>query len=335
MRLTLMLLLAVSMIAGCLSDAAAPPTERTAVLDAGTFRIFNDFNTNLHDFLYWHGQRFPPADTTNACLQDAGATDRAAWESAVDWYVNHISHRHHRTDPVIRTIRYRNAEFDVKPPPADADTLARTLDVLKAVAPVYSECWWDEHRARNQAWIDDLDALLAVYGDSLERRITESLGLPFSGVVPVDIVGYASWSGANTIADPDHILMSSVNEGYRGYHALEMIFHEVSHTLIGSDFGPVVEALKNAARERTGRDVAIPRSLWHPILFYTAGYHTADLLAADGIDDFEMYMMEGRGVYGEAHPYLIGTWRPYLEGHVDLETAAANLMAALDEDGHL
>lgn len=334
MRLTSILLLFAAAVMGCTPDTTPVPAERAAVLASGPFRVYNDFDTNLHDFLYWHGQRFPPADTVNACLQGAKPDDRANWDAAVDWYVAHISRRHHRTDPVILAIRHRNANL-ADAPTADSDTLRRTLDLLEAAAPVYSACWWNDHRARNQAWIDRLESLLEVYADSLTRRITGSLGLSFSTVVPVDVVGYASWSGANTIADPDHILMSSVNEGYRGYHSLEMVFHEVSHTLIGGDYGPVVEALEDAARKRTGREIRIPRDLWHPILFYTAGFHTADLLAAAGVTDFEMYMMEGRGVYSEAHPYLIEHWRPYLEGRIDLETAADDLMEALDEDGHL
>lgn len=301
-------------------DATAP--TRAPVYTSERFALYNDFRTNLHDYLYWHGMRFPPRDTANACLGTLPDTQQRAWRNAVSFYLAHMSRRHHRTEPLMRTLRYEHAHLDAPPPATNPDTLALVQRLLDAAAPAYKACWWPAHQARNQAWIDALTPKLDAHGDTLAARLSRAYLMPWPGQMPIDIVGYGSWSGANTITDPNHIFMSSTNRGLKDFSALEMVFHETAHTLTGPGYGPVVVALEAAAPA----DQEIDRSVWHAVLFYTAGYLTQQRLAHEGRPGYTMYMMDGRGVYREHHERLASHWRPYLDGTVSLETAAQNFM---------
>ena len=86
-------------------------------------------------------------------------------------------------------------------------------------------------------------------------------------------------SGGYSASEPAHITISSSDPSYRGYAALEMLFHEGSH-----GFGllaVLIEPLNQAAAEQK---VTVPPQLWHAVLFYTAGELTTRELKARGID---------------------------------------------------
>jgi hypothetical protein len=142
----------------------------------------------------------------------------------------------------------------------------------------------------------------------------------------------SGWAGADTVGQPvSHIQMSTTNPGYQGVQALEMVFHEASHELIGGRNGPIAEMLREASKE-TG--VEIPRSLWHGLLFITAGEATRHELEASG---------EGPYVpYAEAHEIFRGSWQPfekplrdhwlpYLRGETSAPEALRRVLLALNQ----
>ena len=147
--------------------------------------------------------------------------------------------------------------------------------------------------------------------------------------MPVDVVSYASPGGANTITGPNHIMMSSINAGYQGFAAFEMVFHESSHTMMGARFGKVAEHLQEASRAYDKRS---PGNLWHAILFYTSGNVVQALLAAEGYGAYNPYVYE-RGLFVRAWPEyrapLEQYWQPYLDGAVDLQTASRDVIDAI------
>lgn len=150
---------------------------------------------------------------------------------------------------------------------------------------------------------------------------------PFPERVPVDVVGYASWGGANTLVSPLHVMISSENRWYRGAAALEMVFHESSHLLFSATGGTIGEALTAAA---DSLEVSTPRDLWHAVLFYTAGKTTERVLAEAGSEGYVPYMY-AKGVFTGYHAALEEHWQPYLDGDVGLATAAARIVAATGE----
>ena len=138
--------------------------------------------------------------------------------------------------------------------------------------------------------------------------------------IPVDVVSFASWAGANTIVAPNHVQMSSVDSGYQGLLALEMVFHETSHTTMGGVRERIAEA-----SEALG--VPVPNGLWHQVLFMTSGEVTRQVLAEANVSEFTAYMYEN-GLFRRAHERLEAHWLPHLHGERGVEEAMLGLVEA-------
>ena len=143
------------------------------------------------------------------------------------------------------------------------------------------------------------------------------------------MVRRAGFGGANTIVEPHHILISSVDDGYRGWAALEMIFHEASHTIIGRDRGEPTRQVNRAA-ERLG--IEVPRNLSHVILFYTTGEVVRELLRERTGEEYLPYLYS-RGLFENAWPEFRAPmetwWKPYLIGETGMAAAAEGVLQAL------
>jgi hypothetical protein len=135
--------------------------------------------------------------------------------------------------------------------------------------------------------------------------------------IPVDLTVTAGASGAYGTSEPAHITISPST--FRGYTALEMLFHEATHSLV-----PLFSLVSQAA---TTQKVTVPPQLSHAVLFYTAGELTARELKARGIDytawaDAGFYTtMCGTGCRDK----IVEHWGPRLDG----KRSTANALSAL------
>ena len=336
---TLSPLILAALLAGALTacnqrpTSSPPPLEdRPAAQVAATpaFTFYSHFWVNLHDYLYQQAQQEDNTAPNTACLEDLTQQHRDQWLAAARFYEDQMGHRHHRVDDLMWTVRLKLAGI----PHDDArhDSLTIVTDHLQQAAPAYHACWWADHDRRNRAWIDTLMGHLTVYEDTIKARLSRYYGDPWPAeAMPVDVVSYASWGGANTITAPNHMMMSSVNEGYKGWAALEMTFHEASHTIVGGRMGTIAQYVREASRTH-GEDP--PGGLWHVILFYTTGETVQQLLAESGIAPYTMYMYE-RGLFnGRWAPYqqpIEQHWQRYLDHEVDLRTGVYALIDAIYE----
>ena len=153
------------------------------------------------------------------------------------------------------------------------------------------------------------EALARVYGVSWPRE-----------PIPVDLTVTAGPDGAYGTSDPAHITMSPST--FRGYVALEMLFHESTHSIV-----PLFQLVSQAA---TTQKVNVPPQLSHAVLFYTAGELTMRELKARGISytayaDAGFYTnMCGAGC-GEK---IAEHWTPHLDGKRSIPDALSALVAA-------
>lgn len=111
------------------------------------------------------------------------------------------------------------------------------------------------------------------------------------------------------------IVMSSEDPGYRGDAGLEMIFHEASHLLVERVQGMLDQSARRQSR-------TIPPSLWHLLLFYTAGHLTRERLGPNYVPYAER--PENRIFVGDAARVLVAletAWQPYLDGASSLDSA--------------
>ncbi len=154
--------------------------------------------------------------------------------------------------------------------------------------------------------------------------------------IRVDVTGYANWTGAYTTADPLRVTISSLDSRNQGVEALEVLFHEGSHGIAE----PVQAAIIRECRQR---DKAIPRDLWHALVFYTTGEVIRPVLGssratAGDQDDgsvpggYTPYAVR-EGLYqrgwNEYFKLLQKFWQPYLDGRASFDDAIARMVSSL------
>ena len=271
---------------------------------------------NLHHILWSRGEGAPLPGQ----MQE---TERKVWAAGIEFYVPY-SKRNLIFDDDLITIKeaLRTAEGKVSLDGLKIDSGVRAT--LERLMPIYRKYWWPSHDRSNRDWIAAVKPLLDRYGAALNTAIVRAYDVTTpDNPVWVDVSVRAHPNGAYETGPLTHVVISSVDAGYRGYAALEMLFHERSHA-----WGGVLARNIFAAAEEQG--ITVPPQLPHAVLFYTAGELTRRELGAHGID-YVHYAQ--RGVYTN----MCGTgcqdkmavyWVPHLEGKQSIAESLSKLVAA-------
>jgi hypothetical protein len=271
---------------------------------------------NLHHILWSRGEGAPPPEQ----MQEA---ERKVWAAGIEFYVPY-SKRNLIFDEELITIKeaLRTAEGKVSLDGLKIDSGVRAT--LERLMPIYRKYWWSSHDQSNRDWIAAVKPLLDRYGAALNAAMVRAYDVTTpDNPVWVDVSVRAHPNGAYETGPLTHVVISSIAAGYRGYAALEMLFHERSHA-----WGGVLARNIFAAAEEQG--ITVPPQLPHAVLFYTAGELTRRELMAHGID-YVHYAQ--RGVYTN----MCGTgcqdkmavhWVPHLEGKQSIAESLSKLVAA-------
>ena len=327
MRVTFVTLLGV-LAAG---TATAQPTttlpDRGASLVAtksSTFAFYSDRVMNLHDFLVWNARSQAPVESAVDCLAGLPAQQRTAFEHAREHYRVFATPAGNR---LLLALRFRLAgygDFGI----ADAAAVAAALSELSSAAPAYERCWWSAHDARNRRWVAALEPLLVADEASVSARLSELYGKELRRPFPVDIVSYGSVAGADSVVNPHHLLISSVQPALTGNAALEIVFHEASHTVFGPGQDGQLWVELEAAAKADG--APLPPNFWHAMLFYTTGATVRARLAERGVAYDQYLYTEGlfeRSWPGYRRP-LERFWQPHVAGRMSRAEALKEIVAA-------
>jgi hypothetical protein len=302
------------------------------------FEFHSGFWINLHHFLYEQAllrkRAASSSQTTNSATKpnnQLSSEQRQLWDAALDHYVNTMIKRDLLFDEGMVTINDQLAESEGAPNLSKSGINSDLIKILESVAPVYRALWWPQHDRANRFWIAVATPMVQQFSQTLIKQLTAAYQAKWpTDLIRVDVVEYANWAGAYTAfdrADKVHITMST-DPGNQGFAALELLFHESSHSMVGPRNGAVARAI---ARECQAKNKPIPDGLWHAIIFYTAGEFTRRNLSEYGVSDYTPYGY--RGLYARAWPNLQRPlelyWQPYLEGRVDFDKAISNLINAL------
>jgi hypothetical protein len=302
------------------------------------FEFHSGFWINLHHFLYEQallrkqaaGSGQIAKSPTNPKNQ-LSSEQQQQWNSALDYYRDRMIKRDLLLDREMMTINDQLAGSEGAPNLSKSGLSSDLIKILESVAPIYRALWWSQHDKANRFWIAVATPMVQQFSQTLIKQLTAAYKAKWpTDLIRVDVVEYANWAGAYTTfdrADKVHITMST-DPGNQGFAALELLFHEASHWMVGPRNGAVAEAI---ARECRAKNKPIPDSLWHAIIFYTAGEFTKRNLSEYGVSDYIPYAY--RGLYARAWPNLQRPlelyWQPYLEGTIDFDKAMSNLINAL------
>ncbi len=337
MRKVLRGVLALAGLAAALSPAGAAVAEEsaTATVVATTtyFEFHSDFEVNLHDALLEAGRtrwsdrpELFHSGEESECFTKLPRALRSAWDHAVGFYAETVSPPQARTARFVIRLDLIDEELDED---SDRELAVIATSVRAAAAPAYRACRWQAQDAANRGWVERSLAIIAERGDEIAGRRAELYQEPLDGLpLRTDVVETVGWTSANTIylsPEGGHIWVR--NSAGEGTVALETMFHEASHTVMGPGRS-LANSLTKAAGELA---VSIPRDLWHGVLFYTTGYAVREVLEEAGKPGY-VPMTFDQNIFGEFHEVLKAEWTGYLEGEKTLEEAARDLVRAAAEE---
>jgi hypothetical protein len=285
----------------------------TLLVAATLFTFQNNFWVNLHQFLHAEAVRKAAG---KAIQMDAALVDEYAALG--------------KKNPIFdaELVKINDALAQVA-----GDSLPDSIDpavaaTLKRAAPIFRERFWPQHRATNEKWI----AAIRPRVDRLAPSLTAKLAAAYHTTWPdkpvlVDVThdagpvdAYTTDSGPSGFAG--HTTISSAAEWSHDEMAIEIVFHEASHTVDAS----IIKAVSDEA----GRQgVRATRNLWHAIIFYTAGELVRRELGMVGDSHYMPYAYRydvySKGMDKE-RVALEKDWHPWLDGRATFEDALRALV---------
>jgi hypothetical protein len=320
------------------------------------FEFHSGFWVNLHHFLYQQArERRSPGASKTAQAAPGGFTEdeQRAWNEAVAFYAANYADRDLQFNYDLTLLKNQLGDFEtctelsaVPRKECDAGLPGKITPILNRAAPVYRKHWWPEHDRANRRWVDAVSPLVQEKSLELARRLAEIYQTRWpKEKIRVEVVSYANPAGAYATLDPLRLTFSSVDPRNQGDAALEMLFHEASYGLAE----PVQDAIVRECRQR-GK--AIPRDLWHALLFYTTGVAVRSaLVETPPAEPEEEPEPPGKAMPGTPQPKPSGTsaireglyargwsgyeallqryWQPYLDGKISFDIAVSRMVAAL------
>jgi hypothetical protein len=292
--------------------ATMQPTAQTNAL----FTFHSNSWLNLHHFARVSA-RGGPAPV--GLSEDEGRQ----WAAGIEFYKPYAARDVLRDEEMIAIkSALRGADGKTSLDGIAIDTALKAT--LQRLMPIYQKHWWPAHDRANRAWIAAVQPLLARHGTALRQAITRTYDTTWpDDPLPVDVTVSAGPTGAYTTGPPTHITMSAAEPSNQGLRALEMLFHESSHSSV-SDLFPRV---RKAATEH---NVSVPPQLWHGVLFYTAGELTARELKAH---DTAYNAYAGADLYTSlcgagCREKIAEHWAPRLDGKRSVAEALSALVAS-------
>jgi hypothetical protein len=296
------------------------------------FAFHSNFWLNLHHFLYATARAQAGLDAnrpaaTRALADTTGfgalpASEQNSWRAAVAYYDSTLAHRDILFDSGLVAINNGLARADSAPILRDLGLDPSLVTILERAAPTYHRLWWPRHNAANNNWMARMRPLLALYGDSLAARESRVFREPWSKTpVRVDVTAYANWAGAYTTTGPSHITVSSEDPGNQADQGLEILFHEVLHTMDDTLRSALLAAFRAHGK-------APPRDLTHVFIFYTAGAATQEIVPKHIPYAVGNGLWDRVADFKRALPLLRRTWQPYLDGKITFADAVQRYATA-------
>ena len=298
------------------------------------FALYSNFWVNLHHVLYQQArlrserpivrsQNKPPEDASRLRLETLSAKEQADWDAALDVYAARMAPHDLLFDEDMVRINNRLSEMGETETADATGFLPPVIAALARAAPVYQKHWWLEDDRANRAWIDAVAPLVEEMGAQIARELAAIYRAPWpKGPIHVDVSAYAGVYGGYTTLDPLHITVSSRDPRNQSLAGFELLFHEASHGLAE----PVRAALNH---EFQAQAKAIPRDLWHALLFYTTGEVVRQMLAESGHSTYSPYAEQNHLYERDWQNFqraLDRDWRPYLQNRTDFSTAVRRLV---------
>lgn len=318
------------------SSSSAVPTSAKSKDTTRLFHFHVDFWANLNQVLLHEalvprpGFDGPKSLKNQHVVQlDTLAPDEAArFREGFAYYDGHFTTRN-LFDGFIDTLPTFFAAGSAPTPPTSKAIDEDWRRALLATAPIYRAHFWPAHERKGWAYVAGMRPLVVAHEAWFAERLVAVYGLPLpTAPIDVEITPVVPPFGGFTLGEPPYtppnealITLSSEDPSYAGDAGIEMLFHEVSHVLVGR----VEKGLADAAK-RQGRKLD-PR-FWHDVVFYTAGHLTKERLGPGYVPYAERPSSQLFQPGDERLLALERSWQPYLDGQSTMAAAIDALAAS-------
>src|SRR2546427_2036025 len=274
---------------------AAQPQSIFTEASLPVFELHSGFWVNLHHTLYHEARQRAAASAPDNTSKASGpslkiapeakpaltASEQKSWDEAITYYAANYTGKDLLFSTELIQLKDQLGDFEDcdelsgrKRKFCDAGMPAKLTQVLESAASIYRAHLWPQHDRANRRWILRVAPLVREQGVGLSERLADIYQTRWPREkIRVDVSAYANWAGAYTTVDPLRVTISSLDSRNQGPEALEVLFHEASHGIAE----PVQAAIIRECRQR---DKAIPRDLWHALVFYTTGEVLRPVLAS-------------------------------------------------------
>jgi hypothetical protein len=337
----------------------AAPQSSSTYGPLPVFELHSGFWINLHHTLYHEAKEKasaslpqdkrgktsgPSIKTAPGAKTPLNAAEQQAWNAAVAYYTANYAEKDLLFTTELIEVKNQLGDFEdcgelsgKTKKFCDAGLPPKLTQVLESAAPVYRTHFWPDHDRANRRWIMRVAPLVIEQGVGLSERLADIYQTRWPREkIRVDVSAYANWAGAYTTLDPLRVTISSLDSRNQANEALEVLFHEASHGIAA----PVEAAIIRECRQR---DKAIPRDLWHALIFYTTGEVVRPVLT--GADQahggsngsalesgYTPYALR-EGLYERGwkdyYSLLQQFWQPYLDGKATYDDAIARMVSSL------
>jgi len=360
-------LLAIALVAPA---AAMAQQSSSAYGPLPVFEFHSGFWVNLHHMLYYEArqrealasaaQKASPAPqiklkTMKESTTALTAAEKAAWDSSVSYYFANFANKDLLFNTDLILLKNQLGDFEdcdelsgTRKKTCDAGLSPKLTQALEAAAPVYRAHLWTEQDHANRRWVARVAPLVEEQGVGISQRLADIYQTKWPRTkIRVDVCAYANAAGAYTTLDPLRVTISSTDPRNQDDAAFEVLFHEASHGIAE----PVQTAIVRECRQR---DKAIPRDLWHALIFYTTGEVIRPILmtptenATEEREDavkpninrpppgrreaYTPYAIR-EGLYARGWKdylqLLTRFWQPYLDNKITFDDAIARMVSAL------
>lgn len=218
-------------------------------------------------------------DEEKELVEEFNDKDLEAYQALVDYYRRSFGKKDMRTELQGITI-YLSKQTDGLLP---VDTLLSDslVKLFNGFFPVYKSKIWPLHDFNNRDLVNTYIQYIKEAEEGMIADMERVAGNEWpDSKVRVDIMTYASWSGAYSLISPRmNLYLSALDPLNAGTTFVETVFHESSHILFSrsSDFR---SRIYYRAKEL---EIDFPRGLWHASLFYLCGIASRDYLETKGL----------------------------------------------------
>ncbi|MEP7265212.1 MAG: hypothetical protein ABI772_11975 [Bacteroidota bacterium] len=267
------------------SFASAPDAE------TNYFEFRSSYLLNLHHYLIKEGIRYNKTDSSNRSFEsffihqgEVNSSSKSGIMSAVKYYGDSVVKKNMLFDPELNSLKYTLLTVEAVYEIPGNSISPLWLKALKSADAYYKDQEWKNTNAKNLLFINSHVEQVKKIEKEVIGRCEDVYQYKFTGKkFRIEIVDYATFFGAYTTNDPFVCsVISSTDKRHDAEQGTEVIFHEVSHSMIDSLFKMQQDLCKATS-------LRVDHNVWHTILFYSTGTIVKDALAGIGVKH-ELYI---------------------------------------------